>query len=76
MQDCSPFKGDLNGDGRIDGRDALLALQAVVFNVYNAAGDITPLNNGLPCGVGTSKTVLTMTDALFILQKAIGLNPY
>ena len=76
VTDCSPFKGDLNGDGRIDGRDALLALQAVVFNTYNAAGDVTPLNNGLPCGVGPAKTALTMADALFILQKAIGMNPY
>jgi hypothetical protein len=77
---CSPFKGDINGDGRIDGRDALLALQAVVFNSYYAAGDITPLYNGLPCGgddgTGNPKTVLSLADALLILQKGIGLNPY
>ena len=74
VQDCSPFKGDLSGDGRVDGRDALLALQAFVFNGYYAAGNITPLNNGLPCG--ESKTALTLSDAFIILQKAIGLNPY
>lgn len=79
IKNCSPFKGDVNGDGIIDGRDALLALQAVVNNGYYPAGDITPLNNGLPCGgdgLGGVKTTLTMGDALFILQKAIGLNPY
>jgi FtsP/CotA-like multicopper oxidase with cupredoxin domain len=83
VANCSPFKGDMNGDGRIDGRDALLALQAVVFNTSIAtvaAGDITPLYNGLPCGgddgTGNPKTVLSIADALLILQKGIGLNPY
>jgi FtsP/CotA-like multicopper oxidase with cupredoxin domain len=83
IANCSPFKGDINGDGRIDGRDALLALQAVVFNTNIAAvaaGDITPLYNGLPCGgddgTGNPKTVLSLADALLILQKGIGLNPY
>ncbi len=74
VQDCSPFKGDLNGDGRIDGRDALLALQAVSANGYYAAGNVTPLTNGLPCG--EAKAALTLSDALFILEKAIGLNPF
>jgi FtsP/CotA-like multicopper oxidase with cupredoxin domain len=79
IKDCSPFKGDINGDGKINLVDAVMALQAVVNNGYYAAGDITPLNNGLPCGgdgLGGAKTVLSPSDALFILQKAVGLNPY
>jgi FtsP/CotA-like multicopper oxidase with cupredoxin domain len=79
LNNCSPFKGDLNSDGKINIVDAVMALQAVVAGSYSAAGDITPLNNGLPCGgdgLGGAKTALTLSDALFILQKAIGLNPY
>jgi FtsP/CotA-like multicopper oxidase with cupredoxin domain len=80
LKNCSPFKGDLNGDGQIDVVDALIALKTLVAGGYNAQGDVTPLLNGLPCGgvdtLGNPKTALTLQDAIFILQKAVGMNPY
>lgn len=80
LKNCSPFKGDMNGDGQVNVVDALIALKTVVAGGYNAAGDVTPLLNGLPCGgvdaQGATKTALTLADALFILQKSVGMNPY
>lgn len=79
-RNCSPFKGDLNGDGQIDIRDAVLALRKVAAGQYDPNGDVSPVVNGLPCGSSTgpttgSKSSLTVTDALFILQKAVGMSP-
>lgn len=76
-RDCSPFKGDLNGDGTINVFDVIMALKLVLANGYDARADITAGGNGLltaglPCGKGT----VTIADALLILQKAVGLNPY
>ena len=79
-QNCSPFKGDLNNDGKINVVDALIALKLVVSSGYDPNGDVTtnnpafPFVNGLPCGKGSGP--LTMSDALAILQKAVGMNPY
>ena len=79
-QNCSPFKGDLSGDGHINVIDALTVLRLVVSNGYDQRGDVTTLSpdapyvNGLPCGKGTGP--LTISDALAILQKAVGMNPY
>jgi FtsP/CotA-like multicopper oxidase with cupredoxin domain len=68
---CSPFKGDLNGDGAITVVDVLMALNLVVNNGYDARADVMPLSaNGLPCGNGT----LDLTDALSLLKKAMGIN--
>ncbi|HJV64287.1 MAG TPA: hypothetical protein VJ550_00995 [Geomonas sp.] len=79
-RNCSPFKGDLNGDGIITISDAVLALRKVVGNQYDANGDVSPVVNGLPCGSSTgpttgTKTALDITDSLFILQKAVGTAP-
>ena len=79
-RNCSPFKGDMNGDGLITIGDAVMALRAVAGGQYNPNGDVSPLLNGLPCGSSTgpstgTKTSLTITDALFILEKAIGQSP-
>ena len=70
---CSPFKGDLNGDGQITVVDVLLVLNLVVTNGYDPNGDVTPLSaTGLPCGKGAGP--LTLSDALSILKKAMGIN--
>jgi FtsP/CotA-like multicopper oxidase with cupredoxin domain len=79
-QNCSPFKGDMNNDGQVNVLDALLVLKLVVANGYDPRGDVTtnipnfPYVNGLPCGKGTGP--LTISDALAILNKAVGMNPY
>ena len=71
---CAPTKGDVDGDGIITVTDALLALQAAVNvpYVYNPKADVAPLTGILPCGNGTNDVL----DALLILEKALGLNPY
>jgi FtsP/CotA-like multicopper oxidase with cupredoxin domain len=79
-QNCSPMKGDVNGDGIITVVDALTVLRAFVNSTgLIAAGDVydaTSLSgvssSGLPCGDGS----MTLADALWLLQKAVGINPY
>jgi alpha-tubulin suppressor-like RCC1 family protein len=65
---------DLNGDGKVDVRDALRALQISVgmFSATPAEmmrGDVGPLVNGKPNPNG----VIDLADALVILQRSVGL---
>jgi FtsP/CotA-like multicopper oxidase with cupredoxin domain len=84
-QNCSPIKGDVNGDGVITIADALHVLRAAVGivdpGITIANGNVSPVDadTGLPCGdysPTTGADQLLATDALFVLQKAIGANPY
>jgi hypothetical protein len=66
--------GDLNGDGGIDIRDALIALRISVGSLTATAdnlrnGDVAPLVNGSPAPDGE----ITVADALVLLRKALGL---
>jgi len=67
--------GDLNGDGKMDVRDALKALQMAVGLIVPAGndmnvGDVAPLgNDGKPAPDGK----IDLRDALLILKKVIGL---
>jgi hypothetical protein len=66
--------GDINGDGIVDIKDALLALQIAVGLVNVTLdellrGDVAPLVNGVPDPDG----VIDIADALVILEKAVGL---
>jgi FtsP/CotA-like multicopper oxidase with cupredoxin domain len=73
---CSPLKGDVNGDGRITTVDAVTVLQAFVAGTTNtlpASADVSlDPASGLPCGNGT----IDLLDVLLLLQKATGFNPY
>jgi FtsP/CotA-like multicopper oxidase with cupredoxin domain len=72
-ENCSPFKGDVNGDGRIDFIDVMAVLRLVMAGGFNANGDVFPVSvSGLPCGNGT----LDLSDALLLLQKAAGFSSY
>lgn len=76
-ENCSPFKGDLNGDGTIDFVDVMAALRLVLTDGYDAVGDVAPVSiTGLPCGTGAAGGALTLADALLLLQKAAGFNAY
>ena len=76
-EDCSPFKGDINGDGRIDFADVMASLRLVIAGGYSANGDVSPVSaSGLPCGNGASGGPLTLADALLLLQKAAGFSSY
>ncbi len=76
-KNCSPLKGDMNGDGRIDFADVMAVLRVIIVGGYNANGDVSPLSlSGLPCGNGAAGGSLTLTDALLLLQKAAGFGPY
>jgi len=80
---CSPLKGDVNGDGKITAVDALTVLRAFVagttntlpVNAYGPVADVGPidLTSGLPCG---NNGVIDLDDVLKLLQKATGFNPY
>ena len=71
--DCNPFKGDMNADGTIDVVDVLILLKKLVTATPDINGDATPLSAaGLPCGNGTG--VLKLTDALYVLHKALNIN--
>jgi len=65
---------DLNGDGKVDVRDALKALQISV-GMFSATpyemmrGDVGPLVNGKPNPNG----IIDLADALVILQRSVGL---
>ena len=76
-KNCSPLKGDINGDGRIDFVDVMASLRLVMTGGYNANGDVAPLSaSGLPCGNGVAGGALTLADALLLLRKAAGFNSY
>ena len=70
---CSPLRGDVNGDGKITPIDALTVLRAYVAGTALPAGDVSlDPASGLPCGNGT----IDLVDVLLLLQKATGFNPY
>lgn len=88
-QDCSPLKGDVTGDGKIDASDVLAVLRmymgiATAYDGNKHLADVSPLSaNGYPCGeykVLTSTpavpAAVDLTDVLLILRKAAGMNPY
>ncbi len=65
--------GDLNGDGKVDVVDALMALQISAGLVPQTSndllhGDVAPLVDGKPSPDG----VIDVGDALVILRKAVG----
>jgi bacillopeptidase F len=69
--------GDVDGDGAVTVRDALIILQAAVGLVpwsatlmYN--GDVAPLVNGVPGSDGR----IGVDDALLILRKAVGSSSF
>lgn len=69
--------GDVNGDGRLDIADAVLALRMAVKIVeltpaQLAAGDVGPLSGGKLAPDGS----IDVADALLILEKVVGLNPW
>lgn len=73
-KNCSPLKGDVNGDGRIDFLDVMAVLRLVLAGQYNANGDVAPVStSGLPCGDGTT---LDIADALLLLKKAAGFSSF
>ena len=66
--------GDINGDGKVDIADALLALQISVGSVQITSlnlvnGDVAPFINGKPSSDGA----ITVADALIILRKIVAL---
>ncbi|WP_198134517.1 fibronectin type III domain-containing protein [Geotalea uraniireducens] len=66
--------GDINGDGKVDIADALLALQMAVglitpTSAQLATGDVAPLSNGKPAPDGA----IDIADAMLILEKAVGM---
>ena len=67
--------GDINGDGRVDIIDALLALKSgiglVALNAQERfRGDVGPLVNNVAVGNGK----IDIEDTILILRKAIGLG--
>ena len=78
---CSPLKGDVNGDGKITAIDALTVLRAIVTDTtgslpvtaYGPVADVSlEAASGLPCGNGA----IDLDDVLKLVQKASGFNPY
>jgi len=67
--------GDMNGDSQITIVDVLILLNQIVLPpaqrdpLLVAAGDVFPMNNGRPFG-GDG---LTLSDALLLLQRAMGI---
>jgi hypothetical protein len=67
--------GDINGDGRVDIVDALLALKAGVHLIQLSStelfrGDVGPLVKGVAVGNGR----IDVEDAMLILRKAVRLG--
>ncbi|MBV5338757.1 MAG: Ig-like domain repeat protein, partial [Deltaproteobacteria bacterium] len=65
--------GDINGDGRVDIADALLALQVSVgmtqqLDSYLVKGDVGPLMNGLPA----PDWKIDISDIVLILRTIVG----
>lgn len=76
-ENCSPLKGDMNGDGLIDFIDVMAVLRLILAGGYSVNGDVSPLSpSGLPCGNGAAGGALTLADALLLLQKAAGFSVY
>lgn len=66
--------GDINGDGKVNVRDVIIALRACIGLVPTTAtllshGDVAPLINGAP----SPDLRMTAADALVLLRRAIGL---
>jgi uncharacterized protein RhaS with RHS repeats len=69
--------GDLNGDGKVDGADVLIAQRivtsAIAANEFQLAhGDVAPLVNGTP----NPNNMIDSADVLLIERKAMGLVSY
>ena len=69
--------GDVDGDGAVTVRDALIVLQAAVGLIPSSAtlmynGDVAPLVNGVPAPDGK----IGVVDALLILRKAVGASTF
>jgi subtilisin family serine protease len=69
--------GDVDGDGAVTARDALIVLRAAVgltpwsaFLMYH--GDVAPLVSGVPA----PDRHITIADALLVLRKAVGAVSY
>jgi hypothetical protein len=70
----SPTHGDINGDGKVDIADALMALNFAVDLIQASPdqlsrGDVSPIVNG----IATPDGMLDIQDALMILRAAVGL---
>ncbi|GAM09364.1 spore coat protein A [Geobacter sp. OR-1] len=70
----APVTGDLNGDGRVDLVDALMALKisiglATPTTEQLVRGDVAPMANGVPIPDGSIDT----GDVIVILKRVIGL---
>jgi hypothetical protein len=66
--------GDINGDGKVNVRDVIIALRASIGLVPTTAtllshGDVAPLINGAP----SPDLRMTAADALVLLRRAVGL---
>ncbi len=71
-------KGDITGDGILDGRDALLIMRIVeglelVLPEEIQIGDVAPIPGTEGRAIGDGK--LTKEDAIALLQQAVGLIP-
>ncbi|MHB8388945.1 MAG: dockerin type I repeat-containing protein, partial [Acidobacteriaceae bacterium] len=69
--------GDLNGDGKVDGADVLLAQRIALGQIAPTPiqlilGDVAPLVNGVPSPNGQ----IDSADVLLIERKALGLVNY
>ncbi|MEA5113541.1 MAG: C1 family peptidase [Geobacteraceae bacterium] len=69
-----PPDGDMNGDGKVNVSDVIIALQAAIGNVATTGtllshGDVAPLINGVP----SPDLKITTADAVVLLQRAVGL---
>ncbi|MCB2154182.1 right-handed parallel beta-helix repeat-containing protein [bacterium] len=77
-EDMTPTKGDVSGDGDIDGRDALLVSQSiegveVLTPDQQDAADVAPFPG--TGGRWTGDGVIDEDDVLRLLYKAVGLVP-
>lgn len=78
IKSTSPYPtGDIDGNGRVDISDALLALRVAVglenaSPAYLLSADVAPLVNGVPAPDG----VIDIADALVILKKVVGLEKW
>jgi len=69
--------GDLNGDGTVDIKDALMALKvsigaAPLSSTEQVRGDVAPLQGGVPKPDGK----VGLADALLILRRALGIQTW
>ncbi|HXE97037.1 MAG TPA: carboxypeptidase regulatory-like domain-containing protein [Dongiaceae bacterium] len=69
--------GDVNGDGVVDAKDALRALQIVLGEVAPSTaelmrGDVAPLINGKPVPDG----IIDIGDAVLIIERVVGLKTW